>query len=105
MTPQKEAREDRSYFPTPNKEYDDDTEKLKKGNDSSPGIPFDPLHLPSLFAFSWSLLAPLRMRLFSFLPFSNSVPRSAQSGGFGVLTLLGVFCAGAGLGYVLAGTQ
>ena len=101
MTPQKERRRDQDYFPTPNEEHDDDTEKLK----APPGIPFDPLHLPSLFAFSWSLLAPLRMRLLSFLPFSSSVPRSAQSGGFGVLTLLGVFCAGAGLGYVLAGTQ
>ena len=107
MTPQKETRRDQGYFPTPNKEHDDDTEKLKNENHALPGIPFDPLHLPSLFAFSWSLLTPLRLRLFSFLPFSNSTARSAQSGGngFGVITLLSVFCAGAGLGYVLAGMQ
>lgn len=95
--------QDTDYFPAPDKEQEKDKETIK--NDHSPsGMPLDPLHLPSLLAFSWSLLAPLRMRILSFLPFSSSAARSAGGGGgFAVGTILSVFCTGVGLGYLLAG--
>ncbi|KAK7692982.1 hypothetical protein QCA50_004623 [Cerrena zonata] len=67
--PRSEARDD-GYFPMSSKEPE------KKGDHPPSSIPFDPLHLPSLLLFSWSLLAPLRTRVFSFLPYSNSAVRS-----------------------------
>ncbi|KAI0634606.1 hypothetical protein C8Q77DRAFT_1157401 [Trametes polyzona] len=84
---------------------------------------FDPLHLPSLFVFSFSLLGALRTRVFRSLGFSgskNRTPRQSRtlsiegkqdghSGtrGFGHtfglgLALVSAFCAGVGIGLLVA---
>jgi len=78
-------------------------------------ISFDPLHLPSLFAFSISLLSPLRARLFSAFSFSSKPKQghaypddedrgyhSNGSGGPGWGLVLGAFCAGLGIGFVIS---
>ncbi|KAI0049473.1 hypothetical protein FA95DRAFT_854459 [Auriscalpium vulgare] len=53
--------------------------------------PFDPLHLPSLFMFSLSLLSPLK----------ESLQRLSLSGGRLGLVLVGTLCAGIGIGLVM----
>jgi hypothetical protein len=55
-------------------------------------IPFDPLHLPSLFVFSLSLFAPLKERV------------ASAMGSLGVqVALLGGFCVGFGVGVCVGG--
>lgn len=93
---------------------------------------FDPLHLPSLFVFSLSLLGPLRTRLARSLGSSSSSSsssartkdrevqlngegsqeRQARGGGMGFglgfglgLALVGAFCAGIGLGVMYSGIR
>jgi len=66
---------------------------------------FDPLHLPSVFMFSLSLLAPLRYRIFG-EPMetldSPTTARSTKSVNWGILGIMGAFCAGIGLGMLIA---
>ncbi|CAL1710119.1 unnamed protein product [Somion occarium] len=68
-----------------------------------PSMSFDPLHLPSLFAFSLSLFAPLRTRFFNSLPLGSRGDDPNGSVGLGVGIILGAFCAGFGIGYIIAG--
>ncbi|KAH9934105.1 hypothetical protein B0H21DRAFT_79618 [Amylocystis lapponica] len=72
---------------------------------------FDPLHVPSLVAFSFSLLAPLRARLFARFGLGRSQMVEKTEGasrrhGYGAglvgLALVGAFCAGIGLGLLAA---
>ncbi|GJE93162.1 hypothetical protein PsYK624_093210 [Phanerochaete sordida] len=76
---------------------------------------FDPLHLPSVLAFSISLLGPLKSRIarmFSPAPaYTQAVgPNSANAGSGGALdgglawVLVGAFCAGVGVGVLLSRT-
>jgi hypothetical protein len=54
--------------------------------------PFDPLHLPSLFMFSVSLLGPLQSRVWgTIIAFAGEVK----------LALVGGFCVGLGIGLFL----
>jgi len=61
------------------------------------GAGFDPLHLPSLFVFSLSLLGPLRSRV------GKSIPSFVDAlGELPVrLALFGGFCVGLGIGLFL----
>lgn len=67
---------------------------------------FDPLHLPSIFMFSLSLLAPLRYRIFGkpieTLGSSIAATRSTKPVNWGILGVMGAFCAGIGLGMLIA---
>lgn len=67
---------------------------------------FDPLHLPSIFMFSLSLLSPLRYRIFGepmeTLDGSTTTTRSTKSLNWGILGIMGAFCAGIGLGVLIA---
>ena len=69
---------------------------------------FDPLHLPSIFMFSLSLLAPLRHRIFGArepaetLDGSTATTKSTRSVNWGILGIVGAFCAGIGLGVLIA---
>lgn len=66
---------------------------------------FDPLHLPSIFAFSLSLLAPLRYRIFGETMETLDGPtttKSTKTVNWGVLGIMGAFCAGIGLGVLIA---
>ena len=67
---------------------------------------FDPLHLPSIFMFSLSLLAPLRNRIFGepmeTLDGSVATTKRAESVNWGILGIVGAFCAGIGLGVLIA---
>lgn len=69
---------------------------------------FDPLHLPSIFMFSLSLLAPLRHRIFGEHmetlddPTTTTKANIAQPFNWGVLGVMGAFCAGIGLGMLIA---
>ncbi|KAH8102072.1 hypothetical protein BXZ70DRAFT_51209 [Cristinia sonorae] len=69
-----------------------------------PALSLDPLHIPSLVAFSYhSLLAPLRARLANiFTPAFSSSAHPAKSLGMSVGILFGAFCAGLGFGFVIA---
>lgn len=66
---------------------------------------FDPLHLPSIFMFSLSLLSPLRYRIFG-EPMetldSPTTTRSTKPVNWGILGIVGAFCAGIGLGVLIA---
>ena len=66
---------------------------------------FDPLHLPSIFIFSLSLLSPLRYRIFG-EPMetldSPTTTRSTKPVNWGILGIVGAFCAGIGLGVLIA---
>ena len=66
---------------------------------------FDPLHLPSIFTFSLSLLSPLRYRVFG-EPMEtldgSTTTRSTKSVNWGILGMMGAFCAGIGLGMLIA---
>ena len=77
---------------------------------------FDPLHLPSLLAFSISLLGPLKARIARmFSPTQAhtqnvevSVPGASGGGALdgGVAwVLVGAFCAGVGVGMLLSRTM
>lgn len=58
-------------------------------------VPLDPLHLPSLFLFSISLLNPLRVRLRkSITEFFESLGSERNV----KIALLGGFCVGLGIG-------
>jgi hypothetical protein len=66
---------------------------------------FDPLHLPSIFMFSLSLLSPLRYRIFGEPIESLGGPtttRSTKPVNWGFLGIMGAFCAGVGLGMLIA---
>ena len=67
---------------------------------------FDPLHLPSIFMFSLSLLAPLRHRIFGepveILDSPTATTKSTESVNWGILGIVGAFCAGIGLGVLIA---
>lgn len=101
---------------------DAETEDQSQSQSQSQSMPcvrvpttFDPLHLPSLFVFSLSLLGPLRTRLVQTLGFGrdievedvdskdyeNSHTRRSTHYGIGLglgFALVGAFCAGIGLG-------
>lgn len=66
---------------------------------------FDPLHLPSIFIFSLSLLSPLRYHIFG-EPMetldASTTTRSTKSVNWGFLGIMGAFCAGIGLGMLIA---
>lgn len=73
--------------------------------------PFDPLHIPSLVTFSISLLAPLKAKVAQAFRFHSSPPddvvtpdKSSSDVGSSVRgwVLAGAFCAGVGVGIVLA---
>lgn len=66
---------------------------------------FDPLHLPSIFMFSLSLLSPLRYRIFREPVDTLESPTTARSTkplNWGILGVMGAFCAGIGLGMLIA---
>jgi hypothetical protein len=66
---------------------------------------FDPLHLPSVFVFSLSLLAPLRYHIFGESRETLDSPttrRSTRPVDWGILGVVGAFCAGIGLGVLIA---
>jgi len=67
---------------------------------------FDPLHLPSIFMFSLSLLAPLRYRIFGepmeTLDGPTATTKSTKSVHWRILGVVGAFCAGIGLGVLIA---
>lgn len=66
---------------------------------------FDPLHLPSTLMLSISLLSPLRYRIFGD-PMGtldgSTTTRSTKPVNWGILGVVGVFCAGIGLGVLIA---
>ena len=78
---------------------------------------FDPLHLPSLLAFSFSLLGPLKARIAQMFTPTRANTAVAGVGGTtgssrghvdaGGMTwaLVGVFCAGVGMGVLLSRTM
>lgn len=66
---------------------------------------FDPLHLPSIFVFSLSLLSPLRYHIFGEPMETLDNPpttRSPRSVNWGIMGIMGAFCAGIGLGVLIA---
>jgi len=67
---------------------------------------FDPLHLPSIFMFSLSLLVPLRNRIFGepmeTLDGPTATTKRTESVNWGILGIVGAFCAGIGLGVLIA---
>ncbi|KAH9931552.1 uncharacterized protein B0H18DRAFT_989936 [Fomitopsis serialis] len=82
--------------------------RVRRGSQCAPA-PFDPLHLGSLFMFSLSLLGPLKSHIARSLSFgrrdvsSTSRAKPNRSMGFGLgLALVGAFCAGIGLGLLVA---
>ena len=66
---------------------------------------FDPLHLPSVFMFSLSLLSPLRYHIFG-EPMEtldgSTTTRGTKSVSWSILGIMGAFCAGIGLGVLIA---
>ena len=80
--------------------------------DGVPSPSFDPLHIPSLLAFSISLLAPLKARFGRMFRFHSSPADDAMSSSDKLPSdvdtnmrgwvLAGAFCAGVGIGLVLA---
>ncbi|KAF9647099.1 hypothetical protein BDM02DRAFT_3064787, partial [Thelephora ganbajun] len=65
---------------------------------------FDPLHLPSIFMFSLSLLAPLRYRIFGEPTETldgSTTTRSTKPVNWSILGIVGAFCAGIGLGVLI----
>lgn len=77
--------------------------RLRRDSQCAP-VPFDPLHVGSLFMVSISLLGPLKSRVARSLSFRGNDPSKAErSTSFGLgLTLVGAFCAGIGLGLLAA---
>jgi len=66
---------------------------------------FDPLHLPSIFVFSLSLLSPLRHHIFGEPTETLDGPattRSTKPVNWSILGIMGAFCAGIGLGMLIA---
>ena len=66
---------------------------------------FDPLHLPSVLMFSLSLLSPLRYRIFGdptdTLDGSMTTRNTTRSVNWGILGIVGAFCAGIGIGVLI----
>lgn len=66
---------------------------------------FDPLHLPSTLMLSMSLLSPLRYRIFG-EPMEtlggSTTTRHTRPVNWGFLGIMGAFCAGIGLGMLIA---
>ena len=65
---------------------------------------FDPLHLPSIFVFSLSLLSPLRHHIFGEPTETldgSTTTRNTKSVNWGILGIMGAFCAGIGLGMLI----
>ena len=66
---------------------------------------FDPLHLPSVFMFTLSLLSPLRYRIFG-EPMETlggpATTRNTKPINWGFLGIMGAFCAGIGLGMLIS---
>ncbi|KZT63144.1 hypothetical protein DAEQUDRAFT_783064 [Daedalea quercina L-15889] len=82
--------------------------RVRRGSQCAPA-PFDPLHVGSLFMFSLSLLGPLKSRVAQSLSFGKggveSTSRATTSRSMGVglgVALVGAFCAGIGLGLLIA---
>ena len=86
-------------------------------DEEAPSAPayFDPLHLPSLLAFSFSLFGPLKSRLARMFTSSRAPPANEKAADAGVFedarqsssggatwALLGAFCAGVGVGIVFS---
>jgi hypothetical protein len=69
---------------------------------------FDPLHLPSIFMFSLSLLGPLRAKIFGVTNSLAPRPTEARQGrvrkfpSWGFITVVGAFCAGIGFGLMFS---
>ena len=66
---------------------------------------FDPLHLPSVFMVSVSLLSPLRYRIFGEPTETldgSTTARNTKPVNWGILGIVGAFCAGIGLGMLIA---
>lgn len=66
---------------------------------------FDPLHLPSVFMFSMSLLSPLRYRIFGEPTETldgSTTTRNTKPFNWGIIGIMGAFCAGIGLGMLIA---
>lgn len=66
---------------------------------------FDPLHLPSIVTLSVSLLSPLRHRIFGEPTETLDSPtttKDVKPVNWGILGIVGVFCAGIGLGMLIA---
>jgi hypothetical protein len=66
---------------------------------------FDPLHLPSTLMLSMSLLSPLRYRIFGDPTETldgSATTSSTNPVNWGILGIMGAFCAGIGLGMLIA---
>jgi len=94
----------RSSLPSPSKPPGQSNSSSSCAGCYSPTA-LDPLHLPSVFAFSMSLLSPLRYRLFG-EPMEtldgSTTTRSTKPAHWGILGIVGAFCAGIGLGMLIA---
>lgn len=65
---------------------------------------FDPLHLPSIFMFSLSLLSPLRYHIFGERMETldgSTTTRNTKTVNWGIWGIMGAFCAGIGLGVLI----
>ena len=77
----------------------------ERSSSDLPSISLDPLHFPSLFAFSYTLLSPLRIRLakiFSIPSLTQSALAAQRAPGLSIGIIISAFCAGIGFSFVMA---
>lgn len=73
-----------------------------------PNISLDPLHFSSILSFSLSLLSPLRSRIFGNSQRDTTLrsqSRLRKESGWGIGIVLSAFCAGIGIGFLVAKSQ